>query len=101
MHDTCQTGLCLLSLNGCLIQMIMDQIEHDACRDKLQALEAKHRTLVQDKNALQGEKAAMERELKGLRGQAGKLTKVNFTSSHSKVGVVSMCLSQAGKCSRA
>lgn len=45
-------------------------------REKLQGLEAKHRTLVQDKNNLQGEKAAMERELKVLRGQAGKLTKV-------------------------
>ena len=47
------------------------------CRERLQAVEAKHRTLVQDKNNLQGEKAAMERELKVLRGQAGKLTKAS------------------------
>ena len=46
------------------------------CREKLQGLEAKHRSMVQDKSNLQGEKAAMERELKVLRGQAGKLTKV-------------------------
>lgn len=45
-------------------------------REKLQALEGKHRSLVQDRSNLQGEKAAMERELKQLRGQASKLTKV-------------------------
>lgn len=45
-------------------------------REKLAATEAKLRTAVQDKNNANIEKAALERELKGLRGQAGRLTKV-------------------------
>ena len=46
------------------------------CREKVQALEAKLRGAMQDKANTQMEKAALERELKGLRNQAGKLTKV-------------------------
>lgn len=42
------------------------------CREKLAGLEAKHRSMLQDKNNLGLEKATMERELKVLRGQAAK-----------------------------
>lgn len=45
-------------------------------REKLQACEGKLRAAIQDKNNVGLEKAALERELKGLRGHAGKLTKV-------------------------
>jgi hypothetical protein len=45
-------------------------------REKLAATEVKLKTAVQDKNNANIEKAALERELKGLRGQAGRLTKV-------------------------
>ena len=46
------------------------------CREKLTATEAKLKAAVQDKTNVGIEKAALERELKGLRGQAGRLTKV-------------------------
>ena len=45
-------------------------------REKLAAVEAKLKAAVQDKTNVGMEKAALERELKGLRGQAGRLTKV-------------------------
>ncbi len=45
-------------------------------REKLTATEAKLKAAVQDKTNVGIEKAALERELKGLRGQAGRLTKV-------------------------
>ena len=45
-------------------------------REKVQALEAKLRGVTQDKANVSMEKAALERELKALRSQAGKLTKV-------------------------
>ncbi len=45
------------------------------CRQKVTDTEAKLRTAVQDKNTFQQEKAALERELKGIRTQAEKLTK--------------------------
>lgn len=45
-------------------------------REKLTATEAKLKAAVQDKTNAGIEKAALERELKGLRGQAGRLTKV-------------------------
>ena len=51
------------------------------CREKVQALEAKLRGTLQDKANTQMEKAALERELKGLRNQAGKLTKVGEVAS--------------------
>ena len=38
-------------------------------------LEAKLRAALQDKNSAQMEKAAAERNLKALQGQAGRLTK--------------------------
>jgi hypothetical protein len=50
-------------------------------REKLQACEGKLRAAIQDKNNMGLEKAALERELKGLRGQAGKLTKVVYSST--------------------
>ncbi len=46
------------------------------CREKLAATETKLKAAVQDKTNVGIEKAALERELKGLRGQAGRLTKV-------------------------
>ncbi len=46
-----------------------------ARRERLAATEAKLKAAVQDKGNVQLEKAALERELKGLRGQAGRLTK--------------------------
>ena len=49
-------------------------------REKLAATEAKLRAAVQEKGNVAAEKAALERELKGLRGQAGRLTKVGFAS---------------------
>ena len=45
------------------------------CRQKATEGEAKLRAAVQDKTNAQLEKAALERELKGLRAQAEKLTK--------------------------
>ena len=45
------------------------------CRQKSTEGEAKLRAAVQDKINAQLEKAALERELKGLRAQAEKLTK--------------------------
>ena len=55
-------------------------------REKLAATEAKLKTAVQDKNNANIEKAALERELKGLRGQAGRLTKVPpLTPFHYKL----------------
>jgi len=45
-----------------------------ARRERLAATEAKLKAAVQDKGNVQLEKAALERELKGLRGQAGRLT---------------------------
>jgi hypothetical protein len=50
-----------------------------AHREKLQACEGKLRAAIQDKNNVGLEKAGLERELKGLRGQAGKLTKVVYS----------------------
>ena len=47
------------------------------CREKLAGLEAKHRSMLQDKNNLGLEKATMERELKVLRGQAAKFKQVS------------------------
>ncbi len=52
-----------------------------APREKLTATETKLKAAVQDKANIQLEKAALERELKGLRGQAGRLTKVCTVSS--------------------
>lgn len=46
------------------------------CREKLAATETKLKAAVQDKTNVGIEKATLERELKGLRGQAGRLTKV-------------------------
>lgn len=51
------------------------------CREKLTATEAKLKAAVQDKTNFGIEKAALERELKGLRGQAGRLTKVPLLPS--------------------
>ena len=45
-------------------------------REKLSAAEQKLRGAVQDKQLAVTEKAALEREVKTLKGQAGKLTKV-------------------------
>ena len=45
-------------------------------REKLSAAEQKLRGAVQDKQHAVTEKAALEREVKTLKGQAGKLTKV-------------------------
>jgi hypothetical protein len=53
------------------------------CRQKATEGEAKLRAAVQDKTNAQLEKAGLERELKGLRAQAEKLTK-----NMDKVGVV-------------
>ena len=51
------------------------------CREKLTATEAKLKAAVQDRTNVGIEKAALERELKGLRGQAGRLTKVPLLPS--------------------
>jgi hypothetical protein len=48
------------------------------CREKLAAVETKLKAAVQDKTNVQMEKAALERELKSLKGQAGRLTKVSL-----------------------
>ena len=52
--------------------LICFSLELLVCREKLAALEAKHRSMLQDKNNLSLEKATIERELKVLRGQAAK-----------------------------
>ena len=44
-------------------------------------MEAKLKAAIQDKSNVQLEKAALDRELKGLRGQAGRLTKVCLSGS--------------------
>ena len=46
------------------------------CRDKLQASEGKLRSAIQDKANVVSEKAAIDRQLKALQAQTGKLTKV-------------------------
>ena len=46
-------------------------------REKLTATEAKLKAAVAERTNAQIEKAALERELKGMRGQAGRLTKVS------------------------
>ena len=46
------------------------------CRDKLQACEGKMRSAIQDKANVVSEKAAVDRQLKALQAQTGKLTKV-------------------------
>ena len=52
-----------------------------AHRERLAVVEAKLKAAIQDKSNVQLEKAALERELKGLRGQAGRLTKVCLPGS--------------------
>lgn len=52
------------------------------CREKLAAVETKLKAAVQDKTNVQMEKAALERELKSLKGQAGRLTKVSNSPSN-------------------
>lgn len=47
-----------------------------ACRDKLQASEGKLKSAIQDKANVVSEKAAIDRQLKALQAQTGKLTKV-------------------------
>ena len=47
------------------------------CREKLQACEGKLRSAVQDKANALSEKAAIDRQLKALQAQTGKLTKVS------------------------
>ncbi len=46
------------------------------CREKLQACEGKLRSAVQDKANALSEKATIDRQLKALQAQTGKLTKV-------------------------
>ena len=53
-------------------------------REKLGAAEQKLRGAVQDKQLAVTEKAALEREVKTLKAQAGKLTKV--ATSHPALG---------------
>ena len=50
-------------------------------REKLSGAEQKLRGAVQDKQLAVTEKAALEREVKTLKGQAGKLTKVLHQSN--------------------
>lgn len=50
------------------------------CRDKLQASEGKLRSAIQDKGNVVSEKATIDRQLKALQAQTGKLTKVTQTS---------------------
>ena len=53
------------------------------CREKLTATENKLKAAVQDKTNVKMEKAALERELKSLRDQAGRYNKVrNSRTSH-------------------
>lgn len=47
-------------------------------RERLQGCEGKLRAAIQEKSNLGLEKAALERELKGIRGQTGKITKVQL-----------------------
>ena len=56
-------------------------------REKLAAVETKLKAAVQDKTNVGMEKAALERELKGLRGQAGRLTKVPRSCSRPLITV--------------
>lgn len=65
-HDVPIAGICLMVADWRTL----------VCRDKLQAAESKVRGLVQEKNDALVEKAALERELKQLKGTAGRLTKV-------------------------
>ena len=50
-------------------------------REKLQGVEAKLRSTIQDKANVQSEKANIERQLKALQAQTGKLTKVLVTTA--------------------
>lgn len=50
-------------------------------REKLQGVEAKLRSTIQDKANVQSEKANIERQLKTLQAQTGKLTKVRSDCS--------------------
>lgn len=49
-------------------------------REKMQGVEAKLRSTIQDKASVQSEKANIERQLKTLQAQTGKLTKVVSTA---------------------
>ena len=59
------------------------------CRDKLQASEGKLRSAIQDKANVVSEKAGIDRQLKALQAQTGKLTKVtqiSFAYNHETDG---------------
>ena len=55
-----------------------------ACRDKLQASEGKLKSAIQDKANVVSEKAAIDRQLKALQAQTGKLTKVGGSSEWAR-----------------
>lgn len=64
-------------------------------REKLQGVEAKLRSTIQDKANVQSEKANIERQLKTLQAQTGKLTKVECNCSTCCLGkehILSACL---------
>lgn len=58
--------------------MMNDKLD-SCCRDKLQASEGKLRSAIQDKANVVSERAAIDRQLKALQAQTGKLTKVTKT----------------------
>lgn len=60
------------------------------CREKLTATENKLKAAVQDKMNVKMEKAALERELKSLRDQAGRYNKVRIP--YSSQWTSSLCI---------